>query len=176
MAKPMQSCKHSSNCDCCGKQATVQELERQPSGVGPLKVAPLSKKQTPHLISKSSERAGSARERRKGLQHGSAATQETSPHETYTKLVAGEHSASNIVAQIATNVDDRNHLQAKESRMTGTSKDKEALLEECCALKSAFADQLYHLQLHKVHHESVHLEQRFNFQLLIFSLQNTPII
>jgi flagellar motility protein MotE (MotC chaperone) len=51
-------------------------------------------------------------------------------------------------------------LQATESRMKGTSRDKESLLEECLALKDALCDQLYHLQLHKIHHESANVEQR----------------
>lgn len=170
MAKPMQNIEHHPNCNCCGKQASFKELGRQPSGFGPLKLALLPKKSTPHTTSKSPERVGSALDRRRSLQHGVEATRETSPQDTYEKLTSRDHSAPDLAAEIAEDVANRSMLQAKESRLKGTSKDKEALLEECCALKNALADQIYHLQLHKVHHESVHLEQRFNFSLNNFFL------
>lgn len=162
MAKPMPNIEHHPNCNCCGKQATFQEIARKPSGFGPLKSAPLPKKSTPHTSSKSPERASSATDRRKSLQHGSEANQETSPTDTFNKLTTGDHTIADIATEIAEEVADRSMLQAKESRLKGTSRDKESLLEECSDLKNALADQLYHLQLHKIHHESVHLEQRFN--------------
>jgi len=172
MAKLVQF-PHHSNCDCCGRQAPFRELARRPSGYGPLKLPTEHKRPNTHhgtiqpLERRVSQRIGSANQRRKSLQHGSESTQETSAQKTFDVL-SENHNAEEIAMEIAEAVVERSMLQATESRMKGTSRDKESLLEECLALKEALSDQLYHLQLHRVHHETVDGEQRFCFLLLNF--------
>lgn len=168
MAKLVQI-PHHSNCNCCGRQASFIELGRRPSGFGPLKSAPTQKRPNTHhgtiqpLERRVVERTGSANQRRKSLQHGSESTQETSAQKTFDVLSGENHNAKEIAMEIAEAVAERSMLQATESRMKGTSRDKESLLEECLALKEALSDQLYHLQLHRVHHETVDGEQRSCF-------------
>lgn len=157
---------HHSNCNCCGRQASFTELARRPSGFGPLKnPAPQKRPNTHHgptqpLERRVSQRTGSANQRRKSLQHGSESTHETSAKQTLD-ILGENHNAEELAAEIAEAVAERSMLQAIESRMKGTSRDKESLLEECLALKEALSDQLYHLQLHKVHHETIDKEQRY---------------
>ena len=165
MAKPLLNISHHPNCNCCGKQASFKELGRRPSGFGPLKSSPTQKRPNTHhgttklIERKNSERVGSANQRRRSLQHGSESTQETLAQSAFDVLT-DHHKAAEVAAEIAEFLGERSMLQATESRMKGTSRDKESLLEECLALKDALCDQLYHLQLHKVHHEAMETEQR----------------
>jgi len=101
--------------------------------------------------SKSSEKESTTLDKRKSSQHGNEANQKTSPMDIFNKLIGGYYMSAN-----------RTISQAKEFSLKGTSLDKDFLLEECSNFKNALADQCYHLQLHKVHHKSVLLEQRFN--------------
>ena len=170
MAKPLQNLPHRQNCDCCGKQASFIELGRRPSGFGALKSkSPQKRPNTHHESSRpydrqKEERIGSANQRRRSLQHGSESTQETLPQNAFD-ILASENLKVVEFATITTEaIQERSLLQATESQMKGTSRDKESLLEECSAYKDALADQLYHLQLHKVHHESTDVEQRFHLK------------
>jgi len=171
MAKLVNQFPHHSNCNCCGRQTSFKELERQPLGYGPLKPpSAVHKRPNTHhgtiqpLERQVSQRIGSANQRRKSLQHGSESTQETFAQKTFDVL-SENLNAKEIIEEIAEVVAKRSILQATESRMKGTSHDKESLLEDCLALKEALCNQLYHLQLYRIHHETIDGEQRSWFLL-----------
>lgn len=146
---PAASCNASSQ--CCGRKASMQQLARRPSGFGPLlqparKLTPVLKPPPERVV-----------ERRKSLPKVMAERgRETSPQAVYDKLQDGCDGCRTFSAGELNIEPESDHMK----KIPKCSRDKESLLEECLDLKNAMADQAYHLKLHKVHHQSVSLDNR----------------